>query len=59
MLAPGALPSADAGSTQAELTLIGLPSQKNLAERTGADRCWLDPYRASDLGVMLEALRQV
>ena len=31
----------------------------DLAERTGADRCWLDPYRASDLGVMLEALRQV
>lgn len=30
----------------------------DLAERTGADRCWLDPYRASDLGVMLEALRQ-
>ena len=31
----------------------------DLAERTGADRCWLDPYRASDLGVMLEALRQI
>ena len=31
----------------------------DLAERTGADRCWLDPYRASDLGIMLEALRQV
>jgi chemotaxis protein histidine kinase CheA len=31
----------------------------DLAARTGADRCWLDPYRASDLGVMLEALRQV
>lgn len=31
----------------------------DLAERTGADRCWLDPYRGSDLGVMLEALRQV
>ena len=32
---------------------------EDLAERTGADRCWLDPYRASDLGIMLEALRQV
>ena len=31
---------------------------RDLAERTGANRCWLDPYRAGDLGAMLEALRQ-
>lgn len=30
----------------------------DLAQRTGADRCWLDPYRAGDLGLMLDALRQ-